>query len=84
LHNLLPGCVIIFIELAAARVVIVIVTNEVNDINIKLCVKMSVSLTLFQFAADPMILKVDQAISDSFSAYFQIAVHTLCSFSHNF
>ena len=38
----------------------------------------------FQFAADPMILKVDQAISDSFSAYFQIAVHMLCSFSHNF
>jgi hypothetical protein len=38
----------------------------------------------FQYAADPMILKIDLAISDSFSAYCQIAVHMLCSFSHNF
>ena len=30
-----------------------------------------------------MILKIDQTISDSFSAYCQIAVHMLCSFSHN-
>ena len=38
----------------------------------------------FGFAADPTTLKIDQAISDSFSAYCQIAVHMLCSFSHNF
>jgi hypothetical protein len=29
------------------------------------------------FAAIPMILRIDQAISDSFSAYCQIAVHML-------
>jgi hypothetical protein len=31
----------------------------------------------FGFAAVPMILKIDQAISDSFSAYCQIVVHML-------
>jgi hypothetical protein len=35
-------------------------------------------------AAVSMILKTDQATSDSFSAYCQIAVHMLCTFSHNF
>jgi hypothetical protein len=29
-------------------------------------------------AAVPMILKIDQATSDSFFAYCQIAVHMLC------
>ena len=35
---------------------------------------MSNSFRVFHFGADPMILKIDQAISDSFSAYCQIAV----------
>jgi hypothetical protein len=35
-------------------------------------------------AAVSMILKTDQATSDSFSAYCQIAVHMICSFSRNF
>ena len=39
----------------------------------------------FGFAAVvPMILKTDQATSDSSSAYCQIAVHMLCWFSRNF
>jgi hypothetical protein len=38
----------------------------------------------FAAAAVSMILKTDQATSDSFSAYCQIAVHMICSFSRNF
>ena len=42
------------------------------------------SFKAFHFAFVPKISKIDQAIFDSFSGYDRIAVHTMCSFSHNF
>src|SRR5215469_10579381 len=38
----------------------------------------ALSFNGFHFGAAPMTSKTDQATSDSFSAYCQIAAHTLC------
>jgi hypothetical protein len=50
---------------------------EDAGVEVDACLRAS-PFSVSQFAADPMILKIDLAISDSFSAYCRIAVHTLC------